>query len=212
MGPGSRLKSGLRNLFQKRQVESQLDEEVRSYADILTDEKISAGMSASEARRSALKELGGIEQVKQAVREHRAGTGIDLLCQDVRYGIRQLRRNRGFTLTAVVTLGLGIGATTAIFSAVYSLLLRPLPYHDANRLMSIFSALQKGHSDALLDPDFVAARSQTKSFEQFAGFHISTEDNLTGAGDPMRVTRAAVTANFFPALGVVPQLGRDFLQ
>jgi putative ABC transport system permease protein len=177
---------------------------------MLTDEKISAGMSASEARRSALKELGGIEQVKQAVREHRAGTGIDLLWQDVRYGIRQLRRNRGFTLTAVITLGLGIGATTAIFSAVYSLLLRPLPYHDANRLMSIFSALQKGHSDTLLDPDFVAARSQTKSFEQFAGFHISTEDNLTGTGDPMRVTRAAVTANFFPALGVVPQLGRDF--
>ena len=81
--------------------------------------------SASEARRTALAELGGMEQVKQAVREHRAGTGIELLGQDVRYALRQLRRNRGFTLTAVITLGLGIGATTAIFSAVYSLLLRP---------------------------------------------------------------------------------------
>ena len=123
--------------------------------------------------------------------------------------MRQLRRNRGFTVTAVVTLGLGIGATTAIFSAVYSLLLKPLPYYYANRLVSIFAALRQGHSDTLLDPDFVAARSQTKSFEQLAGFHITTEDNLTGAGDPMRVTRAAVTANFFSALGVVPQLGRD---
>ena len=152
MGLGSRLKSGLLNLFRKRQVESHLDEEVRSYADMLTDEKISAGMSASEARRSALKELGGIEQVKQAVREHRAGTWIDLLWQDVRYGIRQLRRNRGFTLTAVVTLGLGIGATTAIFSAVYSLLLRPLPYHDANRLMSNAMMHQPGELKLLRGP------------------------------------------------------------
>ena len=85
-------------------------------------------MSASEARRTALAELGGMEQVKQAVREHRAGTGIELLGQDVRYALRQMRRNRGFSVTAIITLGLGIGATTAIFSAVYSLLLRPLPY------------------------------------------------------------------------------------
>ena len=204
-----RFQSALRNLLQKPRIESQLDDELRAYVDMTTDEKIAAGLSAAEARQAALAEFGGIEQVKQAVRDRRAGTGIELLWQDARYGLRQLRRNRGFTLTAVVTLGLGIGATTAIFSAVYSLLLRPLPYYDANRLVSIFAALQHGHADTLLDPDFVAARSQSKSFEQLAGFHISTEDNLTGAGEPMRVTRAAVTANFFSTLGVVPQLGHD---
>jgi predicted permease len=204
-----RFQSALRNLLRKPRVESQLDDELRAYVDMTTDEKVAAGLSAAEARRAALAEFGGIEQVKQAVRDRRAGTGIELLWQDARYGMRQLRRNRGFALTAVVTLGLGIGATTAIFSAVYSLLLKPLPYYDANRLVSIFAALQKGHADTLLDPDFVAARSQSKSFEQLAGFHIATEDNLTGAGDPMRVTRAAVTANFFSALGMVPQLGRD---
>ena len=126
--------------------------------------------------------------------------------QDVRYALRQLRRNPGFTLTAVITMGLGIGATTAIFSAVYSLLLRPLPYQDANQIMSVSDS----HSAPLIDPDFVAARTGTRSFEQLAGFHTYTEDTLTGIGDPVRVTRAAVTANFFPVLGVVPALGRNF--
>jgi predicted permease len=142
---------------------------------------------------------------KAAVRGARE-TFAELFWQDVRYGLRQLRRNRGFTLTAVVTLGLGIGATTAIFSAVYSLLLRPLPYYDASRLVSISDA----HSAPLLDPDFVAAESESRSFDQLAGFHTNLRDNLTGVGDPVRVTRAAVTANFFPTLGVVPQLGRNF--
>ncbi len=104
---------------------------------MIADEKIAAGIPAQEARRATLADLGGIEQVKQSVRDHRAGIGLELLWQDVRYALRQLRRNRAFTLTAVITLGLGIGATTAIFSAVYALLLRPLPYPDAGRLMYI---------------------------------------------------------------------------
>lgn len=195
----------LRNLFDKQRTESQLDAEVRSYVDMVTEERIAAGMSAAEARRTALAEFGGMEQVKQAVRDNRAGTFAELLWQDVRYALRQLRRNRGFTFTAVVTLGLGIGATTAIFSAVYSLLLRPLPYHDADRLVSLVP-----NSGPLLDPDFVVAMSSTKSFEQLSGFHTYMNDNLAGVGDPVRVTRAAVTANFFPALGVAPQFGRNF--
>jgi predicted permease len=142
---------------------------------------------------------------KAAVRGARE-TFAELFWQDVGYGLRQLRRNRGFTLTAVVTLGLGIGATAAIFSAVYSLLLRPLPYHDANRLVSISDL----HSAPLLDQDFVAAESESTSFDQLAGFHTNLRENLTGVGDPVRVTRAAVTANFFPTLEVVPQLGRNF--
>ena len=205
----SRINSTLRNLFRKPQIESQLDQELRAYIDLVTDEKISTGMSASEARRLALAELGGMEQVKQAVREHRAGTGIELLWQDVRYALRQMRRNRGFTLTAIITLGLGIGATTAIFSAVYSLLLRPLPYYNSSRLMSVSSVWPETNSDMMISPDFVAAQMETKSFEQFAGYDYGNE-NLTGAGDPLRVIRANVTSNFFTTLGIVPQLGRTF--
>jgi hypothetical protein len=201
-----RFKSALRNLFQRPQIESQLDDEVRAYVDMVTDERIAAGMSAAEARRTAMAEFGGVEQVKQTVRDNRAGTAAELVWQDVRYALRQLRRNPGFTLTALVTMGLGIGVTTAIFSAVYSLLLRPLPYHDANQIMS----LSDEHSAPLIDPDFVAARTGIRSFEQMAGFHTYSEDTLTGIGDPMRVTRAAVTTNFFPVLGVVPTLGRNF--
>src|SRR5271170_6140226 len=100
----SRIDSALRNLFRKQQVESQLDEEVRAYVDMVTDERIAAGVAPSEARRTALAEFGGIEPVKQAVREDRAGVGIELLYKDARYGFRQLWRNPGFTLTVVLTL------------------------------------------------------------------------------------------------------------
>jgi hypothetical protein len=205
----SLIKSALRNLLRKPQVEKHLDQELRAYVDMVTDEKISAGMSASEARRIALAELGGMEQVKQAVREQRAGTVIELLGQDVRYALRQLRRNRGFAVTAVITLGLGIGATTAIFSAVYSLLLRPLPYYHPSRLMSVSSVWPENDSDMTISPDFVAAQTETKSFEQFAGYDYGNE-NLTGMGDPLKVIRALVTSNFFATIGVVPQLGRTF--
>ncbi len=122
-----RFRSALRNLFRRPQIEDRLDEELRACVEMAIDERIAAGMPASEARRTVMAEFGGIEQVKQTVRDNRAGTAAERVWQDVRYGFRQLRRNRGFTLTAVITMGLGIGATTAIFSAVYSLLLRPLP-------------------------------------------------------------------------------------
>ncbi|HXW93003.1 MAG TPA: ABC transporter permease, partial [Terriglobales bacterium] len=134
----------------------------------------------------------------------------ELLWHDVRYGFRQLRRNPAFTLTAVVTLGLGTGATTSIFSAVYALLLRPLPYSDSGRLVSISTSWPKYNSvnQPVIDGDLVAAQSETRFFEQVAGYYMDWESNLTGKGDPVALTIARVTANFFPMLGVVPQLGR----
>lgn len=206
----SRLKSLARNLLRNSVVEGELHDELQSYADTLIEEKIAAGISPAEARRTTLAELGGLEQVTQSVRDRRTGIALDLLWQDIRYALRQLNRNRAFTLTAVLTLALGIGATTAIFSAVYALLLRPLPYPDADRLMYIAPENPgRNNLNALISQDFVAARSSLKSFEQIAGY-IDWPQNLTGAGDALRVTRVAVTANFLPMLGVVPQLGRIF--
>ena len=208
MGLRHHFRSALRNLLRRPQIESQLDEELRAYVDIVTDEKIAKGIPPEEARRQALAECGGMEQVKQAVREGRAGTSLERLWQDARYTLRQLRRNPAFTWTAVITLGLGIGATTSIFSAVYTLLVRPLPYPQPEQLASISSAFIPEGSD-LVSPDFVAARQALKSFSQVAGYRWMNS-NLTGAGDPVRIDWAGVTTNFLPMLGIRPRLGRGF--
>jgi hypothetical protein len=169
MGLWLRIKAAGSNLLHKNELESDLDAEIREYVDALAEEKIAAGMSPSEARRSALAEMEGLEQVKQAVREVRTGTSVELLWQDVRYGMRVLRRNPSFTWTAIITLGLGIGATTSIFSAVYSLMLRPLPYSKPDQLVSVTAQSPKFQSDVLVSPDFVAAQHAAKSFSQLAG-------------------------------------------
>ena len=213
MGTGSRFKSALRTILHKQRVESELEMEIRSYVDAVTDDKIAGGISPSEARRQALAESGGLEQVKQAVRDQRASTVAESVVQDIRYGLRQMRRNPAFAWTAVITLGLGIGATTAIFSAVYALLIRPLPYPVSDRLMEILDGNPKKGwlGGPLISPDFVAAQSSLRSFESIAGFEDSGDMNLTGTGDPIRVKVVGITANFLPALGVVPDKGRGFL-
>lgn len=204
-----RIKSATSNLLHKDNLESDLDAEIREYVDAVADQKIDAGMPPSEARRIALAEIGGMEQVKQAVRDSRSGTSIELLWQDVHYGLRMLRRNPSFAWTAVITLGLGIGATTSIFSAVYLLLLRPLPYSEPDQLVSITAPSPQFQLDVLVSPDFVAAQHAVKSFSQLAGYWWANH-NLTGSGNPVRIVFAGVTANFLPMLGVNPQLGRDF--
>lgn len=209
MGVRLRIRAAVSNLLHKDRIESDLDAEVREFVDGVTEEKIHAGMAPSEARRSALAEMGGTESVKQAVREGRAGAGIELLWQDARYALRMLRRNPSFTWTAVITLGLGIGATTAIFSAVYSLLLRPLPYGKPDQLVSVTAKSPKFQADVLISPDFVAAQHGVRSFAQLAGYWWANR-NLTGSGEPVRIVYAGITENFFPMLRVRPQLGRIF--
>src|SRR5579872_5288737 len=124
----ARVRSFFRNLLRKPQVEEQLDQEVSSYLDLLTEEKIAAGMTRSQALRAAKVELGGSDQVKEHVRDIRAGAWLQTLAQDVRFGARMLAHNPGFSALVILTLALGIGANTAIFSVVYGVLLRPLPY------------------------------------------------------------------------------------
>ena len=205
------IKSAFRNLLQKQQVESELEDEIANYVAAVTDDKIATGLAPEQARRSALVECGGTEHVKQAVRNSRAGAFAESLGQDIRFGIRQLRRNPAYSLTAIITLGLGIGATAAIFSAVYALLLCPLPYPGPDRLMFIYQLTRDGDMAALANQDFFAAQSALRSFESVAGFLDYGDENLTGVGAPMRVSAVGVTANFFPALRVTPALGRNFL-
>src|ERR1700732_2408655 len=131
------------------------------------------------------------------------------LSQDLRYALRQLRRSPGFTAVSVITLALAIGATTAIFSVVYGVLLRPLPYPDANRIMAVFEVNSKGGRSHLADPNFDDFRDQNRSFQTIAkynGYVVS----VSGASQPTRTTVAHVSPDFLKVFGTQPVIGRDF--
>jgi predicted permease len=198
-------------LFRKDRRDRELAEEIESNLQMHIADNLRAGMSAGEARRQALIKLGGVESIKESCRDQRGLPVFDTLVQDVRYGLRGLRRSPGFAVTAVLTLALGIGATTAIFSAVYALLIHPLPYRDPGRLVWVAerprSALSGG---AVVGPDMIAWRERGRPFEAVAGYTSNLEYTLTGAGDAVRIPGADVSANFLSLLGVAPQIGRDF--
>ena len=207
----SRIRSLLRNLFRKRHAEKQLDDEVRAFAEMMTDERIAAGVPASEARRAAQAEIGGIEQVKQAVRDHRAGTGLERLWQDVFFGLRQLRRSPGFTLSAIAALALGIGANTAIFSVVNTVLLKPLSYPDADRMVKFLAPSAEIANDLHNIPEFHFLQRQKKLFKEVVAFdNAGPGFNLTGGSRPEQVNGIHVTEGYFRMYGAPVALGRTF--
>jgi putative ABC transport system permease protein len=205
-----RVSSFWRNLFHKQSVEHDLDEEVRAYLDQVTDEKIRSGLSPQEARRTALIELGGLEQVKEQVREVRVGAFLETLVKDARLGFRMLRKERGFTAVAILTLALGIGANTAIFSVVEAVLIRPLPYHDANRLIWISRVLPAIQARMVASTDYIAWLEQNKTLTGISAVDELESYNLSGRGAAQRVPGAQVSSNFSSTFGVQPFLGRAF--
>jgi putative ABC transport system permease protein len=204
-----KVQSFLRNLFLSRRVEADLDKEVHSHLELLIAENIRAGMPPDEAQRAARIELGGIEQVKEQVREEGIGNWLHSVLSDCRYALRQLRKNPGSTAVMVFTLALAIGAATAIFSVVYGVLLRPLPYADANRIMAIFEVNSRGTWSSVADPNFDDFRDQNRSFQAIAKYN---EDviSVSGTSQPTRTAVAGVSPHFLEVLRVQPILGRDF--
>jgi predicted permease len=208
--PG-RIASFFRNLLRKRAVEQALDDELQSAVELLTQEKMKQGLSHPEARRQALIELGGVEQVKEEVRAIRSGVFLETFAQDLRYGLRILRKSPGFTAVAVLTLALGIGANTAIFSLANAAFFRALPYPRAERLAFLWQDNQRtGESEGTVSyPNYADWSTQSQSFDEMA--FIGSGDVLLAKGGTLQhVPAVDVSTNFLSVLGVSPLLGRDF--
>ncbi len=204
-----RLRSALRNLLHKDEIENDLDAEVRAFVNMVADEKIAAGAPQAEAQRRALAECGGIERVKQRVRDGRSGAAFENFWQDLRLGIRQLWRNPIFAVATILMLGIGIGANTAIFTFVNSVLLRPLPYPDSNRLTIILSELGNSSRAPASMFELYQMRQRSRQFDQIAGIWV-TNRALPGKGDPEQGKAGVVTSNFLQLFCVRPMLGRFF--
>jgi putative ABC transport system permease protein len=202
----------LHSLLHRSHADAELQREVEVHIQQRAKEGIAAGLTEAEARAVALREFGPLEQTKEECRETRRVSWIQDLAQDLRYGVRTLRESPGFTAVAVLTLALGIGANTAIFSIVDAVLLRSLPYADADQLVLMFDVPVK-RPDALSSisyRDFRECREQNRVFSEMAGnaFHDLT---LTGAGEPFIVNAAAVTPELFRLLNAEPLAGRTLL-
>jgi predicted permease len=203
--------SFLRNLFSRADVERDLDDELRAYVDLLTAEKIRGGMSPDAARRAALVEAGGVEQIKEGVRSTRRGALVEGTLQDLRYGLRLLRRSPGFAALAVVTIGLGIGANSAIFSVINGVVRKPLAYSESDRLMFLTSQFPNLGFDKfwISPPEYFDFKSHTRAFSDVAAYTTGAQ-NVSAGDQPERVNAAFVTANMFHVLRASPELGRVF--
>jgi putative ABC transport system permease protein len=203
--------AGVRALFRKKQMEQEMDEELRGYLDATVKDKVRSGLSQEEALRAARVEMGSIDAVKEEIRSAGWESTLETIWQDLRFGLRVLRRNRGFTAVAVLTLALGIGGTAVVFSLLDAVLLRPLPYPQAERLFRLFpleGKRRRGVEQASY-ADFRDWQRQTHTFESLAAYDGESL-NLTGTGEPERLEGSAITPGFFATLGVSPVLGHEF--
>ena len=198
------------SLLRSRQLEQELEDELRSHLEMRTEENLESGMSEQEARREAAMRFGNKFSARENTRSVYMVAWLESVLQDLQYGFRTMRRSPAFSLVAVATIALTIGMTTAVFTIVNSVLLRPLPYAAPSQLIWAATLDPRSHQPGTPGPDVAAWLEQNKTLNAMAGY---TEDdyNLSGAGDPTRVPGALVTGGFFRTLGVEPRLGRSFL-
>jgi predicted permease len=193
------------------QLEKDFSSEMTAHLELAVEENLKLGMSPAEARRVALLKLGGVEQTKETVRDHRGIPFLETLLQDLRFALRMLRKNPGFAAVAVLTLALSIGANTALFSVVNAVLLNPLPYDQPDRLLALYSKTPQFRTSSISYPNFLDWRRDARTFSSVAAFR-GENFNLTGMGTPERLKAEMVSASFFPLLGIRPAAGRLFLE
>src|SRR5215467_8531549 len=208
---GDRIRLRFRSLFRRNTVEAELSEELSLHIERQIAANIAAGMTPEIARREALRDFGGVEQIKEECRDMRRTHWIETALQDIRFGIRTFRKRPGFTLSVLAVLALGVGSATAIFSIVNRVLLTALPYRSPEKLVRVFGAWEHGSREGISPPDFADYRHRATTFESMAGASISTPLlSLRSVGDPEQVRGSNVTAGFFSTLGIQPLLGREF--
>ena len=197
-------------LFHKERRDAELEEEIAAHLEMLVEQNVERGMAPEEARRAARIALGGGEQIKEAVREQRGLPWLESFIADVRFGMRMLRKNPGFTAIAILTLALGIGANTAIFSIVNAVLLRPLPFPNSDQLVELWeSDGQRGATDPVSYPNFADWRAWNHSFSTMAAY-TGGDYVLTGHGEPVHLEGVIASASLFQVLNIQPLLGRPF--
>src|SRR5690242_2571214 len=203
--------SRLFGLFSKNRRDAEMAEEMRQHIDLLIDRKIAAGMSATDARNAALREFGGVEQIKEIAREQRIWRWADEFVQDVRFGARMLLRTPGFSLLAILCLTLGIGTNAAVLSWIEGILIRPYPVVAHQDRMFALNATTRGQQGftGLSYPEFLDYEKNSTLFESFILDKI-TGTTLSVGNRAERASGAIVSANYFDALGVRPILGRGF--
>jgi predicted permease len=202
----------LKQLFSRRRLYGDLSEEIREHLEEKVEELAAGGMSRRYAETVARREFGNVTMTEQDSREVWRWSWIEDFLSDVRYGLRGLRKNPGFTAVAVLTLALGIGANTAIFSVVNAVLLRPLPFQNANRLVRAFGTFPISNESDVSPADFLDYRAQNHVFDHLEGLiDGNTIFNLAGSDKPTQVKGTVVTAGFFDLLGIQPLLGRTFV-
>jgi predicted permease len=206
-----RLSVRLKSLFGRGRLEKELDLELQYHLDMLVEQNLKAGMSSLEARRAALRAFGPVAGIKDDVRDTWLSRFLETAAQDIRYGLRNLARNPGFALTVLLTMALGIGANSAIFSVVNGVLLRPLPFKNGDRIV----VLRQGQGDTVANqmgfsPKDIADYRRARSFSDVVEFH-NMFFTLLGRAEPERVSTGVVSANFFDVLGVSPLYGRSFV-
>src|SRR5438874_3757927 len=206
----SRVRSWLRALLRRSRMEREMDAELRFHIEAFAEDLVRNGVPREEALRRARIEFGGIERAKEECRDARGVKLIDSLVQDLRFGVRVLRKSPGFTTAAVLTIALGIGANAAIFGLVDSAFLHALPFRDMERLMNVWTTDAGRDTHTPLPGQYLALRNYSQAFEQVAG--SGWVDNFYGSDESgwQNLMGLLVSANWLPALGVQPLLGRNF--
>ncbi|HYY97780.1 MAG TPA: ABC transporter permease [Pyrinomonadaceae bacterium] len=204
------LRTRLRGLLRKKSVESEMEEELRFHLGMRAAENVRAGMAPEEAKRAALRSFGQVSRIKEYCRDFKGGGLVETLLQDVKFGARTLGKNPGFALIVTLTLALGIGANTAIFSFVNAVLLRPLPVAEPERLVYVFGGTRATPYNVSSYPDYVDYRDRNNVFSDLIAYSpitLSLNDN----GQAEMISGLIVTGNYFDALGVSARVGRTFL-